>query len=191
LRARPAPEGREVGVRVVLSEASSLTAREHLSVLGPAGIGVDVASRSPLAIARFSRWCRRVVRVPRSAVNRRTGRSRPSRPRSASRIAGVAVTTFVIENPRADHAQRRRHTRGQVGMSAPLPPAAPPARQSRSLRRAPAGPSANATAPTTPVSAMVSSHHRLARAHQHPTLPPGTLHPVTGRRDPGSRPPDG
>jgi hypothetical protein len=57
----------EVGLRVLLSEASSLTAREHLSVLGPAGIGVDVASSSPLAIARFSRWCRRVVRVPSSA----------------------------------------------------------------------------------------------------------------------------
>jgi len=54
-------------LRVLLSEASTLTAREHLSVLGPAGIGVDVASSSRLAIARFSRWCRRVVRVPRSA----------------------------------------------------------------------------------------------------------------------------
>ena len=54
-------------LRVLLSEASSLTAREHLSVLGPAGIDVDVASSSRLAIARFSRWCRRVVRVPCSA----------------------------------------------------------------------------------------------------------------------------
>ena len=54
-------------LRVLLSEASSLTAREHLSVLGPAGIDVDVASSSRLAIARFSRWCRRVVHVPRSA----------------------------------------------------------------------------------------------------------------------------
>jgi biotin carboxylase len=54
-------------VRVLLSEASSLTAREHLSVLGPSGIRVDVASSSRLAIARFSRWCRRVVRVPCSA----------------------------------------------------------------------------------------------------------------------------
>jgi hypothetical protein len=56
-----------VGLRVLLSEASSLTAREHLSVLGPSGIRVDVASSSRLAIARFSRWCRRVVRVPCSA----------------------------------------------------------------------------------------------------------------------------
>ena len=57
----------EAGLRVLLSEASSLTAREHLSVLGPSGIQVDVASSSPLAIARFSRWCRRVIHVPCSA----------------------------------------------------------------------------------------------------------------------------
>jgi hypothetical protein len=38
-------------VRVLLSEASSLTAREHLSVLGPTGIDIDVASCSSLAIA--------------------------------------------------------------------------------------------------------------------------------------------
>ena len=31
-------------MRVLLSEASGLTAREHLSVLGPAGIDVDAAS---------------------------------------------------------------------------------------------------------------------------------------------------
>ena len=54
-------------MRVLLSEASSLTAREHLSVLGPSGIRVDVASSSSLAMAKFSRWCRRVVPVPRSA----------------------------------------------------------------------------------------------------------------------------
>lgn len=54
-------------MRVLLSEASSLTAREHLSVLGPAGVEVDAASCGRLPIARFSRWCRRVVPVPRSA----------------------------------------------------------------------------------------------------------------------------
>jgi len=46
-------------MRVLLSEAWSLTAREHLSVLGPSGIQLDVASGSRLAIARFSRWCHR------------------------------------------------------------------------------------------------------------------------------------
>jgi hypothetical protein len=54
-------------MRVLLSEASSLTAREHLSVLGPAGVEVDAASSSRLPIARFSRWCRHAVPVPRSA----------------------------------------------------------------------------------------------------------------------------
>lgn len=54
-------------MRVLLSGASSLTAREHLSVLGPTGIDIDVASCSGLAIGRFSRWCQHVVRVPRSA----------------------------------------------------------------------------------------------------------------------------
>jgi hypothetical protein len=54
-------------LRVLLSEASSLTAREHLSVLGSAGVRVDVAANRGLAIARFSRWCEHVVRVPRAA----------------------------------------------------------------------------------------------------------------------------
>jgi hypothetical protein len=54
-------------VRVLLSEATSLTAREHVSVLGPTGIDIDVASCSSLAIGRFSRWCHHVVRVPCSA----------------------------------------------------------------------------------------------------------------------------
>jgi hypothetical protein len=52
---------------VLLSEGSSLTAREHLSVLGPSGVRVEVASSRRVAIARFSRWCRRVVPVPCSA----------------------------------------------------------------------------------------------------------------------------
>lgn len=56
-------------MRVLLSEASSLTAREHLSVLGPAGVEVDAASSDRLAIARFSRWCHRAVPVPRSAAD--------------------------------------------------------------------------------------------------------------------------
>jgi hypothetical protein len=53
--------------RVLLSEGSSLTAREHLSVMGPAGIDIGVAASNRLAIARFSRWCHHTVWVPRSA----------------------------------------------------------------------------------------------------------------------------
>lgn len=51
-------------MRVLLSEASSLTAREHLSVLGRAGVKVDVLSSEALPLARLSRWCGKVVRVP-------------------------------------------------------------------------------------------------------------------------------
>jgi len=57
----------ESGVRVLLSEASSLTAREHLSVLGPAGIEVHALSSTALPIGRFSRWCTKVIRVPAAA----------------------------------------------------------------------------------------------------------------------------
>jgi hypothetical protein len=53
--------------RVLLSEGSSLTAREHLSVMGPAGMDIGVAASNRLAIARFSRWCHHTVWVPRSA----------------------------------------------------------------------------------------------------------------------------
>ena len=54
-------------MRVLLSEASSLTAREHLSVLGPSGVAVDVATSRRYAMASFSRWRQRVVRVPSAA----------------------------------------------------------------------------------------------------------------------------
>lgn len=50
--------------RVLLSESSSLTAREFVTVLGEGGTDVGVASWSALPIARFSRWCRRVHPVP-------------------------------------------------------------------------------------------------------------------------------
>lgn len=51
-------------MRVLLSEASSLTAMEHLSVLGPAGVAVDALSTETLPLGRFSRWCSRTIRVP-------------------------------------------------------------------------------------------------------------------------------
>ncbi len=51
-------------MKVLLSEASSLTAREHLSVLGPAGVEVHALSSSALPLSRFSRWCKGIIRVP-------------------------------------------------------------------------------------------------------------------------------
>jgi len=49
---------------VLLSEASSLTAREHLTVLGTAGVRVEAMSSDPFALCRWSRWARRLHRCP-------------------------------------------------------------------------------------------------------------------------------
>jgi hypothetical protein len=51
-------------IRVLLSEGSSLTAREVLTCLGPLGYHVEALDPDPLCIARFSRWMRKVHRSP-------------------------------------------------------------------------------------------------------------------------------
>ncbi len=51
-------------LRILFSEGSSLTAREFLSVLGPAGHRIEVVDPNPACICRFSRWTRRVHRTP-------------------------------------------------------------------------------------------------------------------------------
>jgi hypothetical protein len=56
-------------LRVLLSEGSSLTAREVLTCLGPVGHHVEALDSDPLCIARFSRWIRRIHRCPRSGTN--------------------------------------------------------------------------------------------------------------------------
>src|SRR5262249_13890289 len=53
-----------VGARILFSEGSSLTAREFLSVLGPAGHHIEVVDPNPLCICRFSRWTKRDHRCP-------------------------------------------------------------------------------------------------------------------------------
>lgn len=50
--------------RVLLSEGSSLTARETLTVLGRSGARVEIVSAAAAPIARFSRWCRRLHHSP-------------------------------------------------------------------------------------------------------------------------------
>jgi len=55
--------------RVLLSEASSLTAREFVTVLGSRGIDVEVLTPASLPIARFSRWCKARHRVPAPSVD--------------------------------------------------------------------------------------------------------------------------
>lgn len=56
-------------VRVLLSEGSSLTAREVLTCLGPVGYHVEALDPDPLCIARFSRWMRGVHRCPRPGAD--------------------------------------------------------------------------------------------------------------------------
>ena len=53
-----------IPLRILFSEGSSLTAREFLSVLGPAGHRIEVVDPNPVCICRFSRWTRRVHRTP-------------------------------------------------------------------------------------------------------------------------------
>jgi hypothetical protein len=44
-----------MGLKILFSEGSSLTAREFLSVLGPRGHWIEVVDSNPLCICRFSR----------------------------------------------------------------------------------------------------------------------------------------
>src|SRR5262249_1580603 len=59
------PMGR---TRVLLSEASSLTAREFMTVLGRGGVEVEVVTAASMPIAKFSRWCAAVHRAPAPSV---------------------------------------------------------------------------------------------------------------------------
>jgi hypothetical protein len=52
------------GVRVLLTEGSSLTSREVVTCLGPAGYHLEVLDPDPLCLVRFSRWVRKVHRCP-------------------------------------------------------------------------------------------------------------------------------
>jgi hypothetical protein len=54
---------------VLLSEGSSLTARETVTCLGPVGYQLEALDPDPLCIARFSRWVRKVHRCPPSGVD--------------------------------------------------------------------------------------------------------------------------
>jgi hypothetical protein len=56
--------GTTISARVLFSEGSSLTAREFVSVLRPAGHHIEVLDPNPACICRFSRWVKRVHRCP-------------------------------------------------------------------------------------------------------------------------------
>ena len=51
-------------VPVLLTEGSSLTSREVVTCLGPAGYHVEALDPDRVCVARFSRWVRRVHRCP-------------------------------------------------------------------------------------------------------------------------------
>ena len=52
--------------RILLSEGSSLSARETATVLGLAGFGVEVVSSDPMCLARFWRYVARIHPAPAS-----------------------------------------------------------------------------------------------------------------------------
>src|SRR5262245_12876436 len=57
-------------VRVLMSEGSSLSARQTLSALGPLGYALDVCDPRPgMCLARFSRYVRRIFRCPSFATD--------------------------------------------------------------------------------------------------------------------------
>jgi predicted ATP-grasp superfamily ATP-dependent carboligase len=55
--------------RILLSEGSSLSARETITALGLAGHRVELVSSDPLCLGRFSRFVRRVHRAPASGAD--------------------------------------------------------------------------------------------------------------------------
>ena len=56
-------------LRVLLSQASNLTAREHLTVLSAVGVPVEVMSSDLFALCRWSRWARRLHRCSASGTD--------------------------------------------------------------------------------------------------------------------------
>ena len=58
-------------LRVLLSEGSSLTAREIVTCLGPLGYELEILDGNPFCLARFSRWVRRVHKAPAAGADPR------------------------------------------------------------------------------------------------------------------------
>ncbi len=54
---------------MLLSEASSLTAREFTTVLGSSGVEIEAVSPVATPIVRFSRWCRRIHHAPAPSID--------------------------------------------------------------------------------------------------------------------------
>ena len=59
------------GVRVLLTEGSSLTSREVITCLGPLGCDIDVLDSGAWCLARASRWVRKIHVCPPAALDPR------------------------------------------------------------------------------------------------------------------------
>ena len=55
--------------RVLLTESSSLTSREVVACLGPAGYQLELLDPDVLCLARFGRWVRKVHRCPHAGAD--------------------------------------------------------------------------------------------------------------------------
>ncbi len=56
-----------MAAKILFSEGASLTAREFLTVLGPAGHHIEIVDPNPRCLCRFSRWTKRVHPCPPAA----------------------------------------------------------------------------------------------------------------------------
>ncbi|MGA8350984.1 MAG: hypothetical protein WB773_24540, partial [Isosphaeraceae bacterium] len=56
-------------MRIILSEGSSLSARQAISALGPTGARIEVCDPDPLCLGQFSRFVRAWHRCPRWNVD--------------------------------------------------------------------------------------------------------------------------
>src|SRR5215472_2904614 len=56
-------------IRVLLSEGSSLSARQAIWALGLKGYVIDVCDPNPICLGRFSRFVRKLHRSPRSSAD--------------------------------------------------------------------------------------------------------------------------
>jgi len=59
----------ETPIRILLSEGSSLSARQTITALGRCGYTLDVCDPNPLCISRFSRFVRHIYRCPAAGTD--------------------------------------------------------------------------------------------------------------------------
>lgn len=98
--------------KILFSEGSSLTARESLSVLGPAGHHIEIVDPNPACICRFSRWTKHVHRCPPAA----------SDPLGYLKMVSalLATGTFDVLLPTHEQAWLFAVGRSRLGVDAPI-----------------------------------------------------------------------